>query len=217
MLIGASLVYDGASDLYLIYRVSNLQMVREIYPDYDNDKLDEIRYGLEATYLSITKLVVILGISLLLGIFKESVILLVLFNFLRLTGFGLHATKSWMCWVSSSITFLLVPFFCKSLVLPNYVLVAISVVCLINFLLYAPADTVKRPLIHKKRRLLYKVCTVLIASLYTVLIFITKDTFLQNSLASAMLIEGALINPYIYKLFNLPYNNYKNYVISASR
>ena len=192
-------------------------MVREIYPDYDNDKLDEIRYGLEATYLSITKLVVILGISLLLGIFKESVILLVLFNFLRLTGFGLHATKSWMCWVSSSITFLLVPFFCKSLVLPNYVLVAISVVCLINFLLYAPADTVKRPLIHKKRRLLYKICTVLIASLYTVLIFITKDTFLQNSLASAMLIEGALINPYIYKLFNLPYNNYKNYVISASR
>ena len=192
-------------------------MVREIYPDYDNDKLDEIRYGLEATYLSITKLVVILGISLLLGIFKESVILLVLFNFLRLTGFGLHATKSWMCWVSSSITFLLVPFFCKSLVLPNYVLVAISVVCLINFLLYAPADTVKRPLIHKKRRLLYKVCTALIASLYTVLIFITKDTFLQNSLASAMLIEGALINPYIYKLFNLPYNNYKNYVISASK
>lgn len=192
-------------------------MVREIYPNYDNDKLDEIRYGLEATYLSITKLVVILGISLLLGIFKESVILLVLFNFLRLTGFGLHATKSWMCWVSSSITFLLVPFFCKSLVLPNYVLVAISVVCLINFLLYAPADTVKRPLIHKKRRLLYKVCTVLIASLYTVLIFITKDTFLQNSLASAMLIEGALINPYIYKLFNLPYNNYKNYVISASK
>jgi probable accessory gene regulator protein len=192
-------------------------MVREIYPDYDNDKLDEIRYGLEATYLSITKLVVILGISLLLGIFKESVILLVLFNFLRLTGFGLHATKSWMCWVSSSITFLLVPFFCKSLVLPNYVLVAISVVCLINFLLYAPADTVKRPLIHKKRRLLYKVCTILIAFLYTVLIFITKDTFLQNSLSSAMLIEGALINPYIYKLFNLPYNNYKNYVISASK
>lgn len=192
-------------------------MVKEIYPDYDEDRLDEIRYGLEATYLSITKLVVILGISLLLGIFKESVILLVLFNFLRLTGFGLHATKSWICWVSSSITFLLVPFFCKSLVLPNYLLVAISVVCMINFILYAPADTVKRPLIHKKRRLFYKICTILIASIYIALIFITKDTFLQNSLASAMLIEGALINPYIYKLFNLPYNNYKNYVINASK
>lgn len=192
-------------------------MVREIYPDYDEDRLDEIRYGLEATYLSITKLVVILGISLLLGIFKEAIILFTLFNFLRLTGFGLHATKSWMCWVSSSITFLLVPFFCKSLVLPNYVLVAISVVCLINFVLHAPADTVKRPLIHKKRRLFYKICTVSIASLYTVLISTTKDTFLQNSLASAMLIEGALINPYIYKLFKLPYNNYKNYVISASK
>ena len=173
-------------------------MVKEIYPDYDEDKLDEIRYGLEATYLSITKLVVILFASFLLGIFTESVILLVLFNFLRLTGFGLHATKSWMCWVSSSITFLLVPFFCKSLVLPNYLLVAISVVCMINFILYAPADTVKRPLIHKKRRIFYKICTVLIASIYIALIFITKDTFLQNSLASAMLIEGALINPYIY-------------------
>lgn len=195
----------------------SLQVVKEIYPDYDDDKLDEIRYGLEATYLSITKVIVILSVSFLLGIFKESVILLILFNFLRLTGFGLHATKSWMCWVSSSITFLLVPFFCKSLVLPNYVLVAISVLCMINFILYAPADTVKRPLIHKKRRLFYKICTIMIASLYTVLIFTTKDTFLQNSLASAMLIEGALINPYIYKLFKLPYNNYKTYTINASK
>ena len=54
----------------------SLQLVTDIYPDYDSSKLDEIRYGLEAIYLSLTKVVAILLVSLLLGLFKEAVILL---------------------------------------------------------------------------------------------------------------------------------------------
>ena len=192
----------------------SLKMVGQYYPEYDDGKLDEIRYGLEATYLSLTKTFVILTVCLILGIIKEALILLILFNFLRLTGFGIHATKSWMCWISSSITFIGIPFLCRMMVLPNFVLAIVCGVCLLCFFLYAPADTKKRPLIHSKRRMIYKIITLLVGIVYTILVFIINDTFIQNSLVCAMLIQTILIHPLTYKIFKLPYNNYKTYVLA---
>lgn len=192
----------------------SLKIVSEYYPDYSDDKLDEIRYGLEATYLSLTKTFVILMVCFILGIIKEALILLLLFNLLRLTGFGIHATKSWACWVSSSIAFIGGPFLCKILVIPSYVLGIISGFCLFCFFLYAPADTKKRPLIYPKRRLIYKIITLLIGIVYTIAIFIVDSYFIQNVLVCAMLIESILIHPLTYKVFNLSYNNYKTYVLA---
>ena len=194
----------------------SLKLVSDNYPNYDEDKLDEIRYGLEATYLSLTKTFVILLVCLILGILKESLILLVLFNFLRLTAFGIHATKSWMCWISSSITFIGLPFLCKTIVLPDYILIIIGFICLLCFFLYAPADTKKRPLIHAKRRLVYKIITLVVGLIYVVLLFIINNSFLHNVLVCAMLIESVLIHPLTYKIFRLPYDNYKTYVLAKN-
>ena len=74
--------------------------------DYNDVKLKEIEYGLVGIYLTISKLIVIALIALLLGIMKETIIFLLLFNIIRSTAFGLHASKSWMCLVSSTIFFI---------------------------------------------------------------------------------------------------------------
>lgn len=192
----------------------SLNIISDYYPDYNEDKLDEIRYGLEATYLSLTKTFVILGVCVILGIIVEALILLILFNFLRLTGFGIHATKSWMCWISSSICFVGIPFLCKYLILPDLVLVILAFSCLLCFFLYAPADTKKRPLIYKKRRLVYKFITIVTGIVYTTTIFIVDNSLIQNALVYAMLIQSVLIHPLTYKIFKLPYNNYKTYVLA---
>lgn len=199
--------------LFLKY---SLKIVSDYYPNYDEDKLDEIRYGLEATYLSLTKTFVILVVCCILGIIKESLILLVLFNFLRLTGFGLHASKSWMCWVSSSITFIGIPFLCRSVTVPNYILCSVCIICILCFFLYAPADTKKRPLIYANRRLIYKIITVTIGIFYTVLVFLVDNSLIQNELVCAMLIESVLIHPLTYRVFKLTYNNYKTYVLAKN-
>ena len=80
-----------------------MQVIKDNYPNYNQDKLDEIRYGLEGIYLSLTKTLVILLFTLILGIFKEAVTVLLFFNFIRFFAFGLHAKESWQCWISSSI------------------------------------------------------------------------------------------------------------------
>lgn len=114
----------------------SLQLVTDIYPDYDSSKLDEIRYGLEAIYLSLTKVVAILLVSLLLGLFKEAVILLFFFNGLRSFAFGIHATKSWMCWIASSLLFIGLPYVCLHLNMPlviQYFILAVTYMLMHSF------------------------------------------------------------------------------------
>ena len=193
---------------------SSMKILEYNFPDYDETKLAELRYGLEGFYMLITKLVVIFGAAFVLGIFKEAIILLLLFNVLRLTGFGLHASKSWMCWISSSLVFLVCPYLCIHLSIPLNILVTIASICWIIFLLYAPADTKNRPLVNEKKRKRYKYITLVSGAIYIALLFLIKNTFLQNALVCAMIIQSVLIHPMVYKLFRLPYNNYKSYVFS---
>jgi len=188
-----------------------MNTVKSYYPEYDQDKLDRIKYGLESIYLSITKVVVIILISILLGIFKETFLVLLFFNILRATGFGLHASKSWGCWVSSVPTFIISPLICKYINIPIYILLTIAIISIIFFIFFAPADTHKRPLIRKKKRIAYKIITVISGIIYLIFIIFTKDMFLRNCLAISMLIQSVLICPLTYKIFKLPYNNYKTY------
>jgi len=185
--------------------------IKNTLPNYNDEDLEKIQYGLESLYLSLSKIIVILLISILLGIFTETIILILLFNILRLTGFGLHASKSWICWVTSIPTFIGGPLLCKYLDIPLNILVFIAITSIISYLLFAPADTAKRPLIRKKKRLIYKILTVIIGCIYLVFIVKANDTFFRNAIALSMIIETIIICPLTYKLFKLPYNNYKNY------
>ena len=190
---------------------NSIKTIRSYYPNYNNEQIERIQYGLESIYLSITKLIVILLMSVLLKSLKETIIVLLLFNLLRTTGFGIHASKSWMCWISSVPTFIGVPLLCKYINIPTYILICIASISLLIFILFAPADTKKRPLIRKKKRVVYKVLTIIIGFTYLMLIIFIDNTFLKSTLSFSMLIEAILICPLTYKLFNMPFNNYKNY------
>ena len=191
-----------------------INLIQTNYPAYDQDKLDEIRYGLEGIYLSITKVIVILFIAFILGIFKEAITVLVFFNILRMFAFGLHAKESWQCWISSSILFIGIPYLCLYSNFNINIHYAIMGISIFNYILFAPADTVKRPLIKKHRRLKFKTLTLIVSIAYIFIFNKTNDMFLQNVISSTMLLEAVLIHPLTYRVFNLPYKNYERYVIS---
>ena len=58
---------------------------------------------------------------------------------------------------------------------------------------------------------MYKIITVLIASIYTMINVFIKDNILSNTLTFAILLEMVMVLPISYKLFGLTYNNYLNY------
>ncbi len=179
--------------------------------NYDKEKLAEIRYGLASLYLTITKTIVIFTLSYLMGNLKSLLILMTLYSIIRLTGYGVHAKKSWQCWVSSLLIFLTIPYLCKILILNYKVKITCGIICVILLSFYAPADTEKRPLINKKRRTIYGVISALLGLLYISGSILIKDNMISNCFLFAVIIETIVVLPITYKLFGVSYNNYKKY------
>lgn len=179
--------------------------------DYDDTKLEEIQYGLESIYLTITKLVVIFLIAYLLNMLKELVIFLIFYNMIRATSFGLHATKSWICLLSSLIIFILVPLICNHIFIPIYLKSFLGIILIFLFYRWAPADTKKRPIINTKRRQIYKLLSIIIIFVFTLFSLIIDNNFISNSLLLSLVVQCFMICPIIYKIFKLPYDNYKSY------
>lgn len=188
-----------------------IKIIHRYNPTYDEVKLAELRYGLEAVYLTVTKLVVIFLVALILGIFEEMIVMLIIFNILRTTGFGLHATKSWICLLSSTSVFIIFPFLSTIFTTPIYVKYIFGFASTLLIFLYAPADTAKRPLIHKKRRIVYKTITSINCIILNLISILINNSILSNLILFGILTEIILILPLTYKIFNLSYNNYKNY------
>lgn len=190
---------------------NSMNLIRKNY-SYDDTKLAEIKYGLEAIYILISKAIIILGGAFILGIFKEVVIFTLSYSLIRMFSFGLHATKSWICLVSSLIIFITIPFICKYLDINIYVKSIINIICILLIFKNAPADTHKRPIINKKRRDRYKFLSVSIGISMAIVSIIIKNRFLSNCLIFSLIVQNFMISPSIYKLFKLPYDNYKNYL-----
>ncbi len=181
------------------------------YNHYNNIKQEELKYGLVAIYLLVTKLIIVLIIASLFGILREVILFTIIYIPIRAVSFGLHATKSWICLISSITIFVGLPFISKYLLMSTYIKSIIGIISVLLMFKNSPADTYKRPIVNKKRRLFFKYSSVLISIIYTILSIFINNNFIANCLLFTLLIQCFLTNPLIYKLFKLPYNNYKNF------
>lgn len=179
---------------------------------YDDIKLAEIRYGLEGLYLTFSKLIVIFLLAYLLGIIKEVIIFLIIYNIIRATSFGLHATKSWICLLSSTIIFIGSPIICEYLTIGNNLKLIIGLILILFIYKNSPADTYKRPIVNKKRRLFFKYLSTFIAISFVFISLLINNNFLSNCFIVSLIVQSLMISPTVYKIFNLPYNNYITYL-----
>ena len=58
---------------------NTMNCIKKKYPNYDDEKLEIIEYGLESLYIMVTKTIVISLIALVLNVFKEMLIIMILF------------------------------------------------------------------------------------------------------------------------------------------
>ena len=179
--------------------------------DYTDEQVEIMAYGLEAIYLTVTKMIVIFSFSYLFNVFWEMLFLLIAFNIIRTQAFGLHASKSIYCLMSSMTMFVGGAFICKYVVLPFWLMLVCAIICNICLFLYAPADTHKRPLINEKKRKKFKIVSCFWGIFYTILIIVFRDYSQVSYLLFGMIEAVIVILPVTYKIFNLPYNNYKAY------
>lgn len=190
-----------------------MELVTTYNKDLSQRDIDKIKYGLEGLYLTITKLIFIIIVSIILGIWKETLLLIIIFNGIRLTAFGVHAKRSIDCLISSTLFFILFPIICIKLSIPLIVKVILFIPLTVLIGIFAPADTKKRPLINKKKRKIYKMLSIIISIIYMTIAIVIKDNTLSNCFIFAIVIQIIIMLPITYKLFGVSYNNYKTYEV----
>ena len=188
------------------------KIIKDKKKDMDEEKLEEILYGLEGLYLTFTKMAVIFIIALILNIVKDVILLMIFYNIIRTTAFGMHAKKSIHCLIISLLFFIGGALLCKYVIIPSYIKIILASIALILLFKYAPADTYKRPLINAKRRRIYKFLSVLSGSIYLALIILFRNLSITNYICVGLWEAILMIHPLTYRMFQLPYSNYKNYV-----
>lgn len=190
---------------------NSISLIKTYRSDISEKEYHKIKYGLEGIYLTITKFVIISVLAIVVGIFKEFIFFTILYNVIRMFAFGLHAKDSLWCLSLSSLVFIFIPLLSKTIVINPLYKVILFTIALLLIILFAPADTYKRPLVNKKKRTRLKVAAIIVTIIYTLIALMIKNNLLSNLLLFSILIEVVLILPITYKVLNLPYKNYVTY------
>ena len=181
------------------------------YYTYEGKDLDKIKYGLLTFYSYFTKTSVVFIIAIILGTFLETILFKCCYALIRSFAFGIHASKNIYCWLTTIFIYILVPYLIKTITINEQLKFWIIMISIFSFLLYAPSDTEKRPLINRQKRHFSKLMSLAILMFFELIIIFTKNNLLVNSAIFSLIIECICLWPITYKIFRMPYNNYKTY------
>ena len=181
------------------------------YQECDDLKLKRLKYGLEGIYSLIVKISVVILISIITKILTETLLFILFYAGIRTFSFGWHAKSNIACWITTLLIYNVILYFIINIDYPIYIGYIILGISLISMLLWAPADTPKRPLIRKKQRLKSKILSITVLVLYAVIYVTINSNPLKNIILYSLLIQTILINPITYKITNTRFNNYKYY------
>lgn len=181
------------------------------YQECDDLKLKRLKYGLEGIYSLVVKLTVVLIIAILTKTIEETALLILFYAGIRTFSYGIHAKSNIACWITTLIMYNGFPYIISTITVPKLIGYIILAVVLISMILWAPADTPKRPLIRKKHRLKCKILSCLIVLIYTIIFSFNNISIINNAMLFALIIQMLIINPLTYKITNTQFNNYKYY------
>ena len=191
-----------------------LNKMRKKMPDITDEKAEIIAYGLQLIIGEIPKMLLIVGVSFLLGIGWYMLVAYIAIIPYRAASGGFHLHTHLGCIIGSCIFYYGNIFISKFLVLNNnqrYILVALILIFgLLMVSRYAPADTESLPIISKKERKKKKILSyiTLVVTLGTSLV--VKEQIISNILIVGVLMQTMLITRLAYKLTNNKYG-YEEY------
>ena len=181
------------------------------YQECDDLKIKKLKYGLEGIYNVLTKLFVVLILAIITGTIVETSLFLLFYAGIKTFSFGIHAKSSIGCWIITILVYNIIPLAMKNFNCSNllgYIIIGLS---FLSILLWAPADTPKRPLIRRKNRIKCKILSLIIVFLYATIFLLNNNQAINNAIAYSLMIQSIMINPIIYKITNTRFNNYKYY------
>ena len=110
---------------------NSLAIIKKSHPEFSSEKMEILEYGLTGFYIFISKTIIIFLVAYFLGILKELIIFMLIYNAIRSFSFGMHASSSMVCLIASSITFITSTYICKLIILPIWFKVLFGIITIL--------------------------------------------------------------------------------------
>lgn len=162
-------------------------------------------YGLEVILDNILKFLCIIVFSVLLGIFKEAIFVLLGFGLLRLRTGGFHFDKNVLCWLTSILLTIGGGLLAHMQVLNREVTMVLFIISGILVAFYAPVET-KSFFVEEEERQKIKVQGFLLVVLYSGLTYIFWSKWIGSALIIGVVCQTISILPIINRKYKEDYS-----------
>ena len=188
-----------------------LKKMKAKMPEMTDEKAEIIQYGLEILFGEVPKVILLLGISFLLGIGWYMVFAYVALMPYRAMSGGFHLHTHLGCILGSAIVYYGNIIISRFLILDDlqkYILIGLSLVFgALMVSMYAPADTENVPIISKKERKTKKILSYITLAVTLIVAALIPNPILANILIIGSLIQSISISRIAYILTKNKYGH----------
>lgn len=179
--------------------------IRKEMPDVDDERAEIIDYGLHLVIGELPKNIVILGLAYLLGVFKLTLLAVILLLPYRAVSGGFHLKTHIGCIVGTTLIYCGIAKISCYIIFYNQILkyiIALSVWIfgMIMVHLYAPADTENVPILSNRERKQKKMLSYIFLTFAILVACVIPNRKITNILIFGYLIQSIMITRFAYKL-----------------
>lgn len=176
-------------------------------PDINEEKAEIIKYGLQIMIGEIPKFFIVIVVSLIFGIWKNTLLTFLIILPYRAFAGGVHLKTHLGCIIATTTMYCLPGVIAKYMNIGMYkysLIILVWVFAMFMIKLYAPADTENVPILRKKDRRNRRILSyITVTCLSIIAIFINNE--ISNLIIISLFIQTLTITKFVYKLTK---NNY---------
>ena len=185
--------------------------IRKEMPEVDDERAEVIVYGLQNIIGELPKGIIILIIAYILGIFKFTVISILIIAPYRCVSGGVHMKTHIGCIIYTLLLYSGSSLLGKYIVLTGNVkimlAIAIWIFCMIMIKLYAPADTENLPILRKKERKQKQILSYIIITSEILIAIFIKNTTISGIIIFGDFIQTLTITRIAYRVTHNKYGH----------
>lgn len=185
--------------------------IRKEMPEVDDERAEVIMYGLQNIIGELPKGIIILIIAYILGIFKLTVISILIIAPYRSVSGGVHMKTHIGCIIYTLLLYSGSSLLGKYIVLTGNVkivlAIAVWIFCMIMIKLYAPADTENLPILRKKERKQKQILSYIIITSEILIAIFIKNTTISGIIIFGDFIQTLTITRIAYRVTHNKYGH----------
>lgn len=183
--------------------------IRKEMPEIDDEKAEVINYGLQNIVGEIPKIFIVAIIAYLLGIWKETLLTLLLIIPYKNASGGIHLKTHLGCILATTTFYCAIPVLAKLIILPivwkYIIIVTLWLFGMYMIKLYAPADTENLPILRKKDRRKQQIISYVTFTIGLIIAGIIEYNIVSNIIILGYFLQSLMITKLAYRLTNNKY------------